>query len=345
VNPEERRALRDAVLGACGDVDATGWHLGAWRALMDLGATGLAVSEAVGGAGADLGAATVVLMALGELGASVPEVEAGLMAGWVFEHVGVRLPDGVVTIAVSDELKVTTDGADYVISGALPRVPWARHADHLVVVHVGDSCTHVFVVPASGLGLKKGENLAREPRDDVLLDSIVIPPGNAHRIEGRRDVALDVVRRGAFGRSALMAGAARGVYVYATRYARTRYQFGRPISSQQAIQQLLAQLAAEVSAMTVAVEAAAAGVDRDASRTWMLEAARVRVAIAAATVAAIGHQVLGAIGFTDEHALHLLTTRLWAWREEYGNQAIWSDRLGASFTRKDQPSLWHQITS
>jgi hypothetical protein len=34
-----------------------------------------------------------------------------------------------------------------------------------------------------------------------------------------------------------------------------------------------------------------------------------------------------AIGFTDEHPLHLATTRLWAWREEYSSDHEWAARL------------------
>jgi acyl-CoA dehydrogenase len=345
VNAEERIALHDAVVGACGEVDSTGWHIDALQVLMKLGAARLSVSEAAGGAGANLSEEVVVLIALGSLGVSVPEVEAGLMAGWALERAGARLPDGIVTASVCDSLDVRFDGVQCTLSGELSRVPWARQAEQLVIVHSGARGSYVFVLPMDDLFLFEGENLAREARDDIRLDSIVVAPGDAHRLEGVGALSLDVLRRGAFGRSALMAGAAQGVYAYVAEYARMRHQFGRPLSAQQAIQQHLAQLAAEASAMTVAVEAAAAGVDRDAEQTWMLEAARIRVAGAAGTVAAIGHQVHGAIGFTDEHPLHRLTTRLWAWREEYGNQAIWSDRLGATLTRKDQPSLWRQITS
>jgi acyl-CoA dehydrogenase len=63
------------------------------------------------------------------------------------------------------------------------------------------------------------------------------------------------------------------------------------------------------------------------------------------TVTAIGHQIHGAIGFTREHPLHQLTTRLWAWREEYRNQSAWADTLGETLCRKDDLTLWHQITT
>jgi hypothetical protein len=50
------------------------------------------------------------------------------------------------------------------------------------------------------------------------------------------------------------------------------------------------------------------------------------------------------VGFTDEHPLHRLTTRLWAWREEYGNHAIWSERLGSVLAGKDGLTLWQRMT-
>ena len=36
----------------------------------------------------------------------------------------------------------------------------------------------------------------------------------------------------------------------------------------------------------------------------------------------------GAIGFTYEHSLHFFTKRLWAWRDEFGNDAEWNLLLG-----------------
>ena len=340
---EERQALRAAVADACAGPDSPGWNLKAWKALDQMGVTSLSVAEAAGGGGADLSAAVVVLTALGSLGVSVPVTETGLMAGWLMERAGARLPEGIITAAVGGALELHPGEGHWLVSGTLPRVPWARHADRAVVLSRFESASYAVVVPLSLARLDHGTNVAGEPRDDVVLRSAAVPAAAVHRLEDP-EPAVDLLRRGAFGRAALMAGAAQGVYAYAARYAGERHQFGRPLSAMQAVQQLLAELAAEASAMTVAVEAAAAAVDRDPARSWTLDAARIRVAEAAGTVAAAGHQVLGAIGFTDEHPLHHLTTRLWAWREEYGNSRVWSDQLGSDLAREDRSSLWQQIT-
>jgi acyl-CoA dehydrogenase len=85
--------------------------------------------------------------------------------------------------------------------------------------------------------------------------------------------------------------------------------------------------------------------DRDPTQTWTIDAARIRTAAAVQSVTAIGHQIHGAIGFTREHPLHRLTTRLWAWREEYGNQAAWADVFGETLCQKGDLTLWQQLTT
>jgi acyl-CoA dehydrogenase len=45
-------------------------------------------------------------------------------------------------------------------------------------------------------------------------------------------------------------------------------------------------------------------------------------------VAAIAHQLHGAIGTTEEHRLRLTTTRLWSWRDEDGTAAECFAELG-----------------
>ena len=127
---EERQALHDAVADACGGTDGAGWHPKAWEALDQIGVTSLSVAEAAGGGGADLRAAAVVLMALGSLGVSVPVTETGLMAGWLIERAGARLPDGIVTAALGETLELRPAEGQWLVSGTLGRVPWARQADH-----------------------------------------------------------------------------------------------------------------------------------------------------------------------------------------------------------------------
>ena len=50
------------------------------------------------------------------------------------------------------------------------------------------------------------------------------------------------------------------------------------------------------------------------------------------------------MGFTYEHSLHHATRRLWAWREEFGNEAVWAQRLGRMVAAQGADQLWSFIT-
>jgi acyl-CoA dehydrogenase len=60
-------------------------------------------------------------------------------------------------------------------------------------------------------------------------------------------------------------------------------------------------------------------------------------------VAAAGHQLHGAIGFTLEYDLGAATKRLWSWRDEFGAERQWraavTDRLAAH-----PAGLWDLVT-
>ena len=62
------------------------------------------------------------------------------------------------------------------------------------------------------------------------------------------------------------------------------------------------------------------------------------------TGAAIAHQVHGAMGFTYEHSLHHATRRLWAWREEFGNETHWATQLGHMVAARGADQLWPFLT-
>jgi acyl-CoA dehydrogenase len=121
-------------------------------------------------------------------------------------------------------------------------------------------------------------------------------------------------------------------------------QFGRPISKFQAIQHQMAVLASETAAASAAVEQA---VEASAELPDLLTiaVAKARVGEAAGKAANIAHAVFGAMGFTREHTLHYSTRRLWAWRNELGNEAYWQKRLGRTFTAGGADRLWETLTA
>lgn len=301
-----------------------------WKALEETGLARLTLPEAAGGSGAGYADAAQVLQAAGAHAARVPLVETDLLAGWLLHAHGLALPDGPLTAVAAD---------DPGPGGTLARVPWARGAAAVVVL----TPSQVLLLPADGLEITGGANLAEEPRDAVRVT------GSASaRAAAAPGAAAELRLRAALGRAQLLAGAARGALAATVRYAGERVQFGRPIGRFQAVQQQLALAAAEVAASGAAASSAAAAADRDGfgapSTALAVAAAKARTGEAAGEVARIAHQVHGAIGFTREHDLRLLTTRLWAWRDEDGSDAHWQAELGATVLAAGPQALWPLVT-
>jgi acyl-CoA dehydrogenase len=61
-------------------------------------------------------------------------------------------------------------------------------------------------------------------------------------------------------------------------------------------------------------------------------------------VAAIAHQLHGAIGTTKEHRLRLTITRLWSWRDEDGPASECFAELGRAALRAGAGKLWPWLT-
>jgi acyl-CoA dehydrogenase len=85
--------------------------------------------------------------------------------------------------------------------------------------------------------------------------------------------------------------------------------------------------------------------DTSAEPGLAITAAKAVAGPAATAICAIAHQLHGAIGFTDEHPLHLATTRLWAWREEYGSDHEWAARLAERALAGNGGALWPMLTA
>ncbi|MBX7483441.1 acyl-CoA dehydrogenase family protein [Qipengyuania qiaonensis] len=148
----------------------------------------------------------------------------------------------------------------------------------------------------------------------------------------------------AFARTCQIAGALDAALALSVAYANERQQFGRPLGKFQAVQQSLAGFACEAAAANCAAMGAAQALDRgDAG--FEIAAAKLRANRAVEVGTTVAHQVHGAIGFTQEYALHHLTRRLWQWRSEYGNDAYWSRRLGEHVIEDGADAFWPNLTA
>ncbi|MER5181552.1 acyl-CoA dehydrogenase family protein [Streptomyces sp. NPDC002896] len=337
-------AVRDVFAGRhpVGSSPPAGSDRKLWDDLERLGFTSLTVPEELGGAGGTLRDAAVLVREAASASAAIPLAEALFLAGPLLAAAQAALPAGMLTAATGDITAETGSCGSWRLSGSLSRVPWLRSADFLLTLADTPQGPAVSLVSTDepGLRVSPGENLAGEQRDSAILDGV-----EAYEIHWPADVCRqgELSLYGAAARAAQLAGAARAVLDATSRYVSERVQFGRPLVRFQAVQQQLAQLAGAVVTVEVSADAAVLALaEGTRHRELAVASAKAEASALARQITAIAHQLHGAIGFTREHRLGAHTTRLWSWREEYGNELYWQRRSADLVAEADD--LWQLVS-
>lgn len=297
-------------------IDAGASAAGLWRTLHESGFMDALVPEANGGSGLRLRDVFPILYAAGKHAVPAPFAPT-LMARALLAHANQPLPDGPIAIADA----VRQNGGAIVCA----RVPYGRVAEWLLV-DLGDA-----------FALLPGR------------DAEVTPTGVHASLEADlRWAKSPAVARfeapvagrllGAFVCTVQLAGAMQRILDITARYANERVQFGRPIAKFQAIQHHLSVMAEHTFAARMAAEMSCAA-DMHIPDPALVAVGKARTAEAAATVAALGHAVHGAIGFTEEFELQLYTRRLYEWRLAYGSETYWNERIGAELLNGNATAL------
>ena len=279
-----------------------------WRALADLGATGLPVPERLGGAGASWRETAVVLEELGRAVAPVPFFGSAVLATAALLAVGdeTLLPElaagaKTATLAVpfstAPAATRVEPGSARVTSVAdawLADVYLVPAGDTLVAIDAGD----VTRTPVTSLDLTR-------PLADLTFDTAAGRPlGPAGPAVER---ALTV---GAALLAAEQLGVAQWCLDTTVEYAKTRRQFARPIGSYQAIKHRLADLWVAVTEARAVSRYAADCLATDDPDTPVAAAlAQAYCAPVAVKAAEEAVQLHGGIGFTWEHPVHLYLKR------------------------------------
>ncbi len=113
--------------------------------------------------------------------------------------------------------------------------------------------------------------------------------------------ALSILDGGRISIAALGVGTARGAFRAARAYAKEREQFGRPISSFQAIQFHLAEMSTRIAAAEALTHAAALAMDTGEPVTRLASEAKLFASEAAVFCAERGVQIHGGYGFIKDY--------------------------------------------
>lgn len=318
------------------------WSEGLWSELVGLGMTSIDVPEVAGGGGGELEESLAVVRLCGYYNANLPIVEAGFVGSWLRGLADLPPAAGLDSVALGESrtVQVTGHGSQVRVSGDL-ELGWGRYAENWIILRERGSGTQLMVIGADDAGTTSecsyGRNLGGEPRDRVTLTETPC--------ETVRDLPvtmLQVEARRGLGKAALMLGALEKVTELAIEYVRAREQFGRPLAKFQVIQHYIATMVAQLATVRAAVDLAVQSASPEgAVSVESAAAAKIRAGAAGDIIARLGHQVHGAIGVTDEHELGLSTRRIWAWRDEDGDERFWARLLGRELaSRAHSPGLW-----
>jgi acyl-CoA dehydrogenase len=302
-----------------------------WQRLDDLGLVRLTGPERCGGSGAGWYEAAELLAAATRHGVRIPLPEHDLLACWLLEATGMPVDGAARTVCLLDG------------EGAAKDVPWASAADRIVVVSRTGSDYLVADIDSADLSITPGSNMIGEPRDTVVVQGAA--PADVPVAAG---LVEKLILKSALVRSIQVCAALDRILQLSTEHAALRIQFGRPLSTFQAIQNLISDIAAEAALARAASEAAlTAAVLSDWSASnldFLVAVARSCAGHAASVVVRNAHQVHGAIGTTREHRLHEFTRPALAWRSEYGSVQHWDDKVTAAALRAGADGLWRLIT-
>ena len=317
------------------------WQDRIWTAIQHAALPLALVAEVQGGAGLTGRDALRLIRRSGYHTLPVPLAETMIAAALWAEASGAP-PEGAVSLApvvVEDGVGIERIGSGYVLSGRARRVPWAGQVDHLLVFARDQGGGGWLALLSRPLPMtEQRRNIACEPRDTLVFDGSALPE-RAVRPAPSGCVGDGLISLGALIRAQQMVGAMERCLDYSLTYAMERKQFGRPIGKFQAVQLMLAEAAGQYAAAAAAADLAAEAYGTE-QFPFAVAIAKARVGEAAGKVAEVSHQTHGAMGFTQEHPLHFATRRLWSWRDEFGNETFWQERIGQMVCSRGGELLW-----
>ena len=354
---EEQNMLRESanrfLAGECSSdfvremaEDEKGYSPEQWEKMAELGWIGLLVPEEYDGSGMDFLDMAILLSEMGRVCLPSPFFSTAVLGALTLIEAGSEVQKKEVLPELSEgerimafawleegatycpkAIKLTAEpkGDDYILSGTKLFVPDAHVADTIIcVTRTGDEPTDVslFLVDAKspGISITVLDTLAADKQCEVIFDGVSVP---AAGLLGEIGKALPILEKillmSAVAKSAELIAAAEFILDTAVEYVKDRHQFGRPVGSFQAVQHhcanMLTYLDTDKFMTYSAAWKIASGLPfaKEASmcKAWVSESHRKLVGL--------GHQVMGGIGFMEEHDFHLYYKRAKAAEQMLGD--------------------------
>lgn len=323
-----------------------------WKAICDLGWTGILIPEEYGGSGMDCQTFGVVLEETGRGLTASPLLASGLIGasalllGGTEDQKKQYLPriaagDAIVTLAVDETsqhnpagvaMKATINGEGFELSGNKLFVMEGAAADALVVAartsgDVGEVAgITLFIVDADVAGISRQALRTVDARGyaDITFDKVSVGAdavlGTVDQGFGLLEAILD---RGRAGLAAEMLGTGSEAFDRTLEYLKTRVQFGQVIGSFQSLGHRQATHFMNMEMARSCVEAALTAIDQDGEDVAQLcSLAKCQIGDFLHDMTNDMIQMHGGIGMTDEFDAGFFLKRARATETLLGNQGF-----------------------
>lgn len=333
-----------------------GFSTAFWRQLIELGITGVNISQDAGGLGLGALDALVIHEEFGRGLVLAPHFVSSLLAASLLERAGdeqqkrawlpaIAAGANILTVASLEpggshastgvQCRAERSAAGYRLNGHKFFVPYASSAAAAIVLaRTGsepDAVVALLVdMSSAGLSVQYQANHAREPNFQLKFTDVVVSA--QHALNGGAGIWSDwqdVMYAALVPLAAQAVGGAARLLEMTVEYAKQREAFGRPIGGFQSIAHYLADVAVELEGCrTLAQQAAWA---KDAGRPYRLLSAmsKLQACEMYRRAAAVAIQVHGGVGYTNDADPQLFFRRAKQLQLLNWDSAYLEDRIAA----------------
>jgi hypothetical protein len=218
------------------------------------------------------------------------------------------------TDAASQQTTAVLDGEDYILNGSKIFITNAGEAEIYIVFAMTDKTKGVkgitaFILekqtPGFSFGKKEHKLGIRASQTmELVFENVRIPKAN--RLGKGFKIAMTTLDGGRIGVAAQALGIAQAALDHAIKYSKERVQFGKAISSNQAIAFMLADMATKVEAARLLTYRAAFLKDQGLPFSKEAAMAKMFASDTAMAVATDAVQIFGGYGYTREYPVERL---------------------------------------
>ncbi|MCX5999459.1 MAG: acyl-CoA/acyl-ACP dehydrogenase [Chloroflexi bacterium] len=317
--------------------DEKGYAPDVWKKVADLGWTGLAVPEELGGLGGNFLDITVLVEEMGRAAMTGPFF-CNLVGTLALLQLGneqqkkdllPKIAQGelILTLALNEpgvgcevsamRCQAIAKGEEYVIDGTKLFVENAHVANIIICAAKtkdgrGKEGTTLFLTNAKdpNLSLRAIDTLADDKQFEVRFKGVKVPKSSILGEVNNGEVYLKMLlQKAAVAKCAEMLGGAQQVMDMTVDYVKQRVQFDHPIGSLQAIQHHCANMMVDLEGMRYITYLAAWKASENLPFAKEAAVAKAWASEAYRRITDLAHQSHGAVGFCEDHDLPLYSKR------------------------------------